>query len=98
MIVNHYTIVVCSIHFQPGFWLESDGWTFCDRPQCREVSKPISDKSAASKLVERDRENEHKQHGHVFRGQENGRALLRWCLVVFHERRRRAHQSRITMS
>ena len=82
MMVNNYAIVVCSIHFQPGLWLENHGWTFRDRAQCREVAKTISDKCAASKLVECDRPDEDKQRGHVFRGQETHRALQRWCLVV----------------
>jgi hypothetical protein len=48
MIVNHYAIVLGSIHFQPGLRLESRGWAFGDHPERGEVSKPVSDKGAAS--------------------------------------------------
>ena len=95
--MNHYAIVVRSIHFQPGLRLENDAWTFCDRAECREVSEPVADKGAASKFAERDRQDEDKQRGHVFRSQETRRALLRSCLVVFRERYRRAHQYRAIM-
>src|SRR5216684_6273688 len=97
MIVNHCAIVVCSIHLQPGLWLENHGWTFRDRPQCGEVSKPVSDKGAASKFVECYRQDEDKHRGHEVGGQETHQALLRSCLVVFRERYRRGHQYRAIM-